>query len=171
MSSTADGYRDGVALWAAATDRARTETTARGVPTAAHSFGSLSATAASPACSTTLTPRGVSKVAQPSSRATRPPWQGGDEPWTPAQGRRAAVSPRVIGLDAALLRPQREVVHLGRSPLRDGRRAARRDRRGADLHLLGRRHLPRAAPRPSQRRGGPCGSRPGREGARSSGRC
>src|SRR5450759_2124630 len=30
MSSTADGYRDGVALWAAATDRARTEAVARG---------------------------------------------------------------------------------------------------------------------------------------------
>jgi hypothetical protein len=30
MSSTADGYRDGVALWAAATDRAKTEAAARG---------------------------------------------------------------------------------------------------------------------------------------------
>jgi len=30
MSSTADGYRDGVAFWAAATDRAKTEAAARG---------------------------------------------------------------------------------------------------------------------------------------------
>src|SRR5664280_1707921 len=30
MSSTADGYRDGVALWAAATDRAKTEAVSRG---------------------------------------------------------------------------------------------------------------------------------------------
>ena len=30
MSSAADGYRDGVALWAAATDKAKSEAAARG---------------------------------------------------------------------------------------------------------------------------------------------
>ena len=40
MGNTAEGYRDGVALWAAATDKEKPQPQSE-APTAGHSFGSL----------------------------------------------------------------------------------------------------------------------------------